>query len=168
MGVATIPNPIKIPKYNFFAWRGQSQWVRKLDDDFLFLLRGDIQLADNLVPLEQFRLGGASSVRGYRRDVNLSDSGLFASAELRIPVLQSNQLDGVIQLVPFFDLGLPWDKDDVILAIDSLISVGIGLNLNVGNRFNARLDYGIPLTDTQVNGDSLQEDGVTFSLGYGF
>ncbi len=31
---------------------------------------------------------------------------------------------------------------------------------NTGDRFNARLDYRIPLTDTQVNGDSLQEDGV--------
>lgn len=156
------------PDSTFFAWRGQSQWVRKLDDDFLFLLRGDIQIADNLVPLEQFRLGGATSVRGYRRDISLSDSGMFASAELRVPVLRINKLDGVVQLVPFFDLGLPWNGEDREVNIDSLASVGIGLNFSAGNRFNARLDYGIPLSDNPVNGDSLQEDGVTFSLDYGF
>ena len=156
------------PDSTFLAWRGQSQWARKLDDDFLFLLRGDIQISDNLVPLEQFRLGGATSVRGYRRDVSLSNSGLFASAELRVPVLRINKLDGVVQLVPFFDLGLPWNDKESANNIDSLISVGMGLNFNAGDRFNARLDYGIPLTDTKVNGDSLQEDGITFSLGYSF
>ena len=156
------------PDSNFVAWRGQYQWARQLDKDFLFLLRGEIQLADKLVPLEQFRLGGATSVRGYRRDVSLSNSGLFASAELRIPVLRMNKLDGLLQIIPFIDLGLPWGRNNEAVDIDSLVSVGMGLNFNAGDRFNARVDYGIPLTNAEINGNSLQENGVTFSLGYGF
>ncbi len=156
------------PDSTFLAWRGQSKWVRQLDDDFLFLVRGDIQLANNLVPLEQFRLGGSTNVRGYRRDISLSDSGIFASAELRTPVLRINKLDGVVQLVPFFDLGLPWSGDNATVDVDFLVALGMGLNFSAGERFNARLDYGIPLTNTKVDGDSLQENGVTFSLGYGF
>lgn len=156
------------PDGQFLAWRGQSQWARQLDDDFIFLLRGDIQLANDLVPLEQFRLGGASSVRGYRRDVSLSDSGFFTSAELRVPVLRIQKLDGVLQLAPFVDLGLPWGGDNAVIDVDSLVSIGMGLNFNAGNRFNARLDYGIPLTDIEVEGESLQEDGLTFSLGHSF
>ncbi len=156
------------PDSNFVAWRGQYQWARQLDKDFLFLLRGEIQLADKLVPLEQFRLGGATSIRGYRRDVSLSNSGLFASAELRIPVLRMNKLDGLLQIIPFIDLGLPWNGNNEAVDIDSLISVGMGLNFNAGDRFNARVDYGIPLTNAEINGNSLQENGVTFSLGYGF
>ena len=156
------------PDGQFFAWRGQSQWARQLDDDFVLLLRGDIQLANDLLPLEQFRLGGASSVRGYRRDVSLSDSGLFASAELRVPLGRIQKLDGVFQLVPFVDFGLPWGVDNAVVEVDSLLSIGMGLNFNAGDRFNARLDYGIPLTDIQVEGDSLQEDGLTFSLGHNF
>lgn len=156
------------PDGQFFAWRGQSQWARQLDDDFVFLLRGDIQLASDLVPLEQFRLGGANSVRGYRRDFSLSDSGFFTSAELRIPVLRIQKLDGVFQLVPFVDFGLPWGVDNAVVDIDSLASIGIGLNFKAGNRFNARLDYGIPLTDIEVEGESLQEAGLTFSLGHSF
>jgi hemolysin activation/secretion protein len=156
------------PDSSFLAWRGQSKWVRQLDDDFLFLVQGDIQLANNLVPLEQFRLGGSGSVRGYRRDISLSDSGILASAELRTPVLRINKLDGVVQLVPFFDLGLPWSGDNATVDVDFLVSLGMGLNFTAGERFNARLDYGIPLTDIKVDGDSLQENGVTFSLGYSF
>ncbi len=156
------------PDSTFFAWRGQYQWARQLDKDFLFLFRGEVQLADNLVPLEQFRLGGATSVRGYRRDVSLSNSGFFASSELRIPVVRINKLDAVLQVIPFFDLGLPWNRDNASVDLDSLISVGMGLNFKAGNRFNARLDYGIPLTNAEVNGNSLQEDGVTFSLDYSF
>ena len=156
------------PDGQFLAWRGQSQWARQLDDDLVFLLRGDLQFANDLVPLEQFRLGGASSVRGYRRDVSLSDSGFFTSAELRVPVLRIQKLDGVLQLAPFVDFGLPWGDDNAVVEIDSLVSIGMGLNFNAGNRFNARLDYGIPLTDIKVEGDSLQEDGLTFSLGHSF
>ena len=156
------------PDGQFLAWRGQSQWARQLDDDFMFLLRGDIQFANNLLPLEQFRLGGANSVRGYRRDVSLSDSGLFTTAELRVPFARIQKLDGVFQLVPFVDFGLPWGGNNAVVEIDSLVSVGMGLNFNAGDRFNARLDYGIPLTDIEVDGDSLQEDGLTFSLSNSF
>ena len=156
------------PDGQFFAWRGQSQWARQLDRDFILLLRGDIQFANNLLPLEQFRLGGASTVRGYRRDVSLSDSGLFTSAELRIPFGRIQKLDGVFQLVPFVDFGLPWGGDSAVVEIDSLLSIGMGLNFNAGERFNARLDYGIPLTDVKADGDSLQENALTFSLGHNF
>ncbi|MFH7025590.1 MAG: ShlB/FhaC/HecB family hemolysin secretion/activation protein [Heteroscytonema crispum UTEX LB 1556] len=51
------------PDSNFFSWRGQGQWVRLLSPDTLFLVRGDVQLADRaLVPTEQFGLGGLGSV----------------------------------------------------------------------------------------------------------
>ena len=157
------------PDSTFFAWRGQSQWVRRLDEDFLFLLRGDVQLSGGgLVPLEQFRVGGANSVRGYRQDLSLGDNGLFASAELRIPVLRFNNIDGLVQITPFFDVGTVWNNDDLEIANTTLPSLGVGLNFSMGNRFNARLDWGIPLTEVENKGDSLQEDGVHFSLNYSF
>ena len=71
-------------------------------------------------------------------------------------------------VVPFFDFGLPWGGDGSISEIDSLAAIGMGLNFNAGDKFNARLDYGIPLTDIKVEENSLQENGVTFSLDYSF
>ena len=158
------------PDSSFFAWRGQGQWVRRLDRDFLFLLRGDVQLSTSaLVPLEQFRVGGFDSVRGYRQDLLLGDNGLFASAELRIPILRIPSLDGVVQLTPFFDIGTIWNKEERIeIENDVLPSVGLGLNFSAGERFNARLDWGIPLVDIDIDSGTLQEDGIYFSINYNF
>ncbi|VEP14247.1 Hemolysin activation/secretion protein [Hyella patelloides LEGE 07179] len=158
-----------IPDSTFFSWRGQSQWVRRLDEDFLFLLRGDIQLSSTeLVPLEQFRVGGFDSVRGYRQDFALGDNGLFASAEIRIPLFHLRKIDGVVQLTPFIDMGTIWNSDDLEIDNDFLASIGIGLNFSAGNGFNARLDWGIPLVDVDTQGDSLQEDGLYFTLNWSF
>lgn len=154
---------------SFFAWRGQSQWVRRLDEDFLFLLRGDVQLSSSeLVPLEQFRVGGVSSVRGYRQDYALGDNGLFTSAEVRIPLFRIRRIGGVMQLTPFVDLGTIWNSDETDIDNDFLAAVGIGLNFSAGNGFNARLDWGIPLVDVDSQGDSLQEDGVYFTINWNF
>lgn len=155
------------PDSSFFAWRGQGQWVRRLDEDFLFLLRGDIQLAtSSLVPLEQFRVGGFNSVRGYRQDLVLGDSGMFASAELRIPIVRIPAVDGLVQLTPFFDIGTVWNNDDLEIENDILPSVGIGLNFSAGDRFSARIDWGIPLVEVDLDSKSLQEDGIYFSINY--
>ncbi len=157
------------PDSTFFAWRGQTQWVRRLGDDFLLLLQGDIQLAGSgLVPLEQFRAGGVDSVRGYRQDLILGDNGIFTSAELRIPLFRIDKIGGLVQLAPFFDLATVWNSDDVEIEDSTLPAVGVGLNFKAGDNFNARLDWGIPLTSVDAEGSSLQEDGVYFSLDYNF
>ncbi|MEM9275615.1 MAG: ShlB/FhaC/HecB family hemolysin secretion/activation protein [Cyanobacteria bacterium P01_F01_bin.143] len=157
------------PDSLFLAWRGQSQWIRRLDEDFLLVLRGDLQLAStDLVPVEQFRIGGVNSVRGYRQDFALADSGLTAGAEMRIPLFRIRKLDGIMHLTPFVDLGSIWNTSDVDIDTDFLASVGLGLNFSTGSGLNARIDWGIPLVDVETRGDSLQEDGIHFSLDFGF
>ncbi|WP_019505635.1 ShlB/FhaC/HecB family hemolysin secretion/activation protein [Pleurocapsa sp. PCC 7319] len=157
------------PDSTFFAWRGQSQWVRELDEDLLLLLRGDAQLSGgSLVSLEQFRIGGVSSARGYRQDLSLGDNGLFASAELRIPILRLRKIDGLVQIAPFIDIGTVWNNDEVEIANTTLPSLGVGLNFATGTNFNARLDWGIPIVNIDNEGDSLQEDGIYFSIDYNF
>ena len=93
----------------FVAWRGQAQWLRRLgqNPDTLFLLRGDVQLAnDSLLSFESFGLGGASTVRGYRQNALRTDSGMFASAELWLPVFKTRDRNFVVQLTPFLDAGM--------------------------------------------------------------
>lgn len=156
------------PDSRFFAWRGQAQWVRLLAPDTLLLVRGDLQLADRaLVPVEQFGLGGLQSIRGYRQDALLTDNGIFGSVEVRIPIARLPQLQGLVQLTPFIDVGSGWnlsgraDPDPQTLA-----SVGLGLRLQLGNSLNARLDWGIPLVSIDGEKRSLQEQGVYFSIFY--
>jgi hemolysin activation/secretion protein len=161
------------PDSTFFAWQGQTQWVRRLDEDFLLVLRGNLQLSSGaLVSLEQFRLGGIDSVRGYRQDLLLGDNGLFTSAEIRIPIIRFSSIDAVVQLTPFFDLGTVWNSDELKIDNEILSSIGFGLNFSpsglLRDRFSARLDWGIPLINLNNENNSLQENGVYFSINYNF
>ncbi|WP_199336657.1 ShlB/FhaC/HecB family hemolysin secretion/activation protein [Oscillatoria sp. FACHB-1407] len=155
------------PDGRFFSWRGQGQWVRLLAPDTLFLLRGEVQLADSsLVSLEQFGLGGQTTVRGYRQDTLLTDNGVLVSAEVRLPILRSRRLDGVLQIVPFIDFGSGWNANDPQPDPRTLLSAGLGLQWQMQDTLTARIDWGIPLVDVSQEGDTWQENGVYFSIVY--
>lgn len=158
------------PDGKFVAWRGQVQWLRQLksSSNINLLLRSDIQLStDDLVSLERFSLGGAESVRGYRQDALLGDSGILTSAEVRIPFYRWSDNRSSLSAVPFVDFGTTWsNSDDRNQEEDTVASLGLGLRLDIFETLNARLDYGIPLIEVEDNDDSLQEKGLYFSLEY--
>ncbi|MDZ7956944.1 MAG: ShlB/FhaC/HecB family hemolysin secretion/activation protein [Aulosira sp. DedQUE10] len=157
------------PDGQFFAWRGQAQWVRLLAPETLFLVRGDIQLADRLLlASEQIGLGGVASVRGYRQDQILADNGFLATAELRYPVLRIPEVKGLLQITPFLDFGTAWNISQpgrTALNPDTIASAGIGLLWQQTN-LTARFDWGIPLGIDISNKNTWQENGLYFSIVY--
>jgi hemolysin activation/secretion protein len=154
------------PDSRFFSWRGQGQWLRQVAPETVFLVKGDVQLSgDSLVPLEQFGLGGQMTVRGFRQDALLTDSGALLSAEFRLPIARSSKL-GTLQLVPFVDVGTGWNLSSATPSPSTLVGAGLGLLWKAGDRVNARLDWGIPLTSLKGDRRSLQENGVYFSVNY--
>jgi hemolysin activation/secretion protein len=155
------------PDGQFFAWRGQGQYLRLLAPDTILLLRTDAQITTNpLVPLEQFALGGIGSVRGYRQDLFLADNGFLASAEVRLPIARIPDWNSVIQIAPFFDVGTVWNLESSNPDPQTLTSLGLGLIWQIDNRFTARLDWGIPLVDVNRDKETLQEKGLVFSVEY--
>ncbi|WP_208099036.1 ShlB/FhaC/HecB family hemolysin secretion/activation protein [Nostoc sp. 106C] len=156
------------PDSRFFSWQGQAQWARLLAPETLLLIRANTQLASGaLLPLEQLGLGGIDSVRGYRQDYLLTDNGAFASAEVQVPILRLPQIDSILQVIPFVDFGVAWnnsnrDNPDP----NTLASVGLGLRWTQGDRFTARLDWGIPLVPVESRDNTWQENGLYFSLIY--
>jgi len=160
-------NDASQPDGQFFAWRGRGQWVRRLGSDVLLSVKGDTQLAANpLLSSEQFGLGGVGTVRGYRSNSLLTDSGWLASAEVQVPVVRIPKWDSTIKLVPFLDMGGGWNLGVQEQPETSrLMSTGVGVLWDLGDRFRARLDWGFPLTSIEGNdGESLQEKGINFSV----
>lgn len=167
LDATTNDNP---PDGRFFEWRSQGQYVRLLAPDTLFVFRSAFQLStDPLVPLEQLTLGGLNSVRGYRQDFFLTDNGIFASAEVRLPILRVSEIDGLLQIAPFIDYGTGWNDQDNPIATPSpntLVSIGLGLIWQMGDRLNARLDWGLPLTEFKIQGNTLSQQSLYFSVNY--
>ncbi len=166
---ATV-NHNNLPDSRFISWRGQVQYLRSLAPNLIWLLRSDIQLANqSLLAQEQFSLGGASTIRGYRQDALLGDNGMLISTELRIPVLTISDWDMIVQLIPFLDWGTVWNQEkieEMSLDYNTLFSTGLGLRLQIKENFTAQMDWGIPLIDIKTQGQSLQENGIHFLVQF--
>ena len=159
-------NEGSIPDGQFFSWVGQFQWVQSLGD-VISIVRLSTQLTpDPLLPIEQFGIGGVDTVRGYLLNQRIGDSGVAASLEFRIPIVQQPQGIGVIQLAPFFDAGAVWNANGQVLPPSSLFSLGLGLRWQRDPWLSASLYWGIPLTSVDRGSDSLQSSGIYFSVQF--
>ena len=125
-----------------------------------------LQVADRpILPFEQFGLGGGESVRGYRQDALLSDSGLFASAEARFPIARFAK-DSLLQVAPFVDVGTVWNNSPAQVAPQTLLSTGLGLRYQFSDRLTAKVEWGIPLISLPGVKRTWQENGIYFSFIY--
>lgn len=160
------------PDSRFLSWRGRAQFAKLFAPDSLLLIRGDVQLSDRpLVPNEQIGIGGQATVRGYRQNSLLTDNGWLASAELRLPILRIPEIEGLLQVSPFFDIGQGWNHPDSPAEDpdpDLISGAGLGLIWQQGDYLNVRLDWGIPLSriDYDVDEGTLQESGIYFSVTF--
>ncbi|MEB3216186.1 MAG: ShlB/FhaC/HecB family hemolysin secretion/activation protein [Nostocales cyanobacterium 94392] len=147
----------------FFIWLGQFQWVQQVSPKTLMIAKINAQLTpDGLLPIEKISLGGVDTVRGYRQNELVTDNGILGSVELRLPLTSDNSL----QIRPFFDIGTVWNNKAENPDPQTVAGLGLGLSWQPRRDLFLQLDYGIPLIAVEDQGDSLQENGVYFSLRY--
>lgn len=150
------------PDGQFFSWLGQFQWVQQISPRIVLISRVAAQLTpDSLLSLERFSLGGIDTVRGYRQNELVSDNGIVGSLELRIPLTKNPSL---LQLTPFVEMGRAWNRGNA--DRQTISSIGAGLRWLITPKLDLRLDYGIPLVSRNNSGNSLQDNGIYFSLRY--
>jgi hemolysin activation/secretion protein len=132
------------------------QRAQKLPWNFSLLISGSAQFAGgNLLASEQFSLGGASTVRGYKESVANGDEGWLASAELRTPPVSLfkwahlEKWTDELQFLAFYDMGgvsnvdlLPGEDAHLDLA-----SFGAGVRYKVNTWLSVKFDYGWQLKD---------------------
>jgi hemolysin activation/secretion protein len=148
----------------FFSWLGQFQWVQQVSPRLVLLTRINAQLTpDSLLSLEKFTLGGLDTVRGYRQNQLVADNGVLGAIELRIPVTANPRM---LQLTPFIEIGTGWNNRSENPNPSFIASLGLGMEWQVFRGLDARLDYGIPLVGLKEQGNSLQDNGLYFSLRY--
>ncbi|MDZ4834461.1 MAG: BamA/TamA family outer membrane protein [Candidatus Melainabacteria bacterium] len=122
----------------------------------------------------QYRLGGWNGLRGYRQfsDLGTGTAMLMATAEIRhaLPFASSTNVGRLInkhvQAAAFFDVGQVTGNgmSNSLLSRSNMgASVGLGLRVKVPMVGLVRLDYGLPLIQSVLNG------GLTprFTVGFG-
>ena len=149
----------------FFSWLGQAQWTQALNQDrnLLLVTRLASQLSpDSLLPLKQFTLGGVGTVRGYRQNQEVGDNAVVGTIETYVPLIDDSIGSSELNLIPFFDGGTVWNNDGDRSQV--LASLGLALDWQFKEFLLLRVDWGVPLVNTSDRGDSLQDNGFSFSI----
>ena len=160
-------NSGNLPSGKFFAWLGQFQWARRLGEDWGELIfRADTQLTnDNLFTMEQFSVGGALSVRGYRENQIVRDYGYDISLEYRYPLIKDPSGRSILAIAPFVDGGgaknndLPNGPNPTFLY-----SAGAGLRWDPIPKVHAQVYWGHGFRSVDNDDNTLQDDGVHFLI----
>ena len=166
---ATV-NPAPLPDGQFFSWLGQAQRVQRLNDDHLLIISADVQITpDPLLSSEKFVIGGAQTVRGYRQNLLGGDNGFRVSVEDRIALQRNEAGLPTLQLAPFVDMGSVWNagsNPSPAPVQGFVMGLGLGLIWEPTPQINLRVDYGLPLVNPPSRGNSWQEQGIYFQMGY--
>jgi hemolysin activation/secretion protein len=168
MGATVNGNP-GLPSGKFFAWLGQFQWVRRLNDlDSQLILRADAQLTrDALFAVEQFAVGGRYTVRGYRENTFVRDNALVLSLEARVPLVRNAPWADYLELAPFVDYGKARNaKSPAGDGAPHISSAGIGLRWGtripgaIPLRPQLEVYWGRALRNIETAGGNLQDKGI--------
>jgi hemolysin activation/secretion protein len=158
-----------VPDSRFFVWLGQGQYIRNLDRrETQLVLRAAIQWTpDVLLPLERYAVGGVATVRGYRENELVGDSGYVASVELRYPLWRGalwRSPANLLQVAVFTDFGSAWGHG-LFDRRQDLFSAGAGLRLNMNDRLRAEF-YLAHAFEEPLPKDSYdwQDDGIHFMV----
>ncbi len=164
---------VTIPNAGFVSWTGQAQRVQVLSTDALLVVSLDSQLSANpLLPSQQFTIGGAQSLRGFRQNARSGDNGVRFSLETRITAIRDQESKrSLLQISPFIDLGAIWNSGlnpTPSLSQNFLAAGGLSVTIEPISRLVLRLDAAIPFINLQERGNNLQDAAVYFSTSYQF
>ena len=151
---------------NFLSWSGQLQYIKRLNTSG-HQIQGRLsgQWSNSpLLSLEQFSLGGARTVRGYRENQLVRDTGINLSLEYRLPVWRSRSDREWVQLAPFFDVGAGWNRSSTVGSPHSIASAGLGLIVTPTESITGELYWGHGFREFDSTRRDLQDAGIHFRL----
>lgn len=139
----------------FFKYNGNLTRIHSFGKGIVGIFRAACQLTDDrLPPIEQFQVGGSSTVRGYSEGLLIGDNGYLFSAELRFPLPFLPKQVGKLKLrdrirgLVFVDHGAAFVDDGDITSPhhnNYLTSVGMGLRGSITKYLSGRVDWGFAL-----------------------
>ncbi|MGZ6037866.1 MAG: ShlB/FhaC/HecB family hemolysin secretion/activation protein [Phenylobacterium sp.] len=161
------------PKRHFDVLLAQVNYARRLSSEGLeFRARLTAQTADSVLYAgERLSAGGGTTVRGYRENLLLADSGLIGSLELARPIhlgaarAGTGRFDwGAFTLTGFVD-GAQLRNYRPPQPGDGIYGVGAAVAWTPSDALSAQLTWGHALNKVDISGaKDLQDRGLYFSL----
>lgn len=150
------------------VWLGQAQYAHRiLDNGAQFILRLNVQDSPHrLLAMEGMSIGGINTVRGYRENQLVRDTGAVTNVELDFPVVADGENRFSLNLAPFFDHGRAQNKGETPTVISSvglatrLRWQGLAVNLAVASRRQHPANI--------TGGSNLQDKGIHLQVSYSF
>jgi len=109
----------------------------------------------NLMPTEQYGLGGYNTVRGYDERVANGDNAWVVNVEFRTPpgsiakIFDNQEIDDRIQFLGFWDYGfVGFNNAQPGQSSTYLMGVGPGLRYNIDRFVSVQFDWGFQLMQT--------------------
>jgi len=148
-------------------WRYHKQWAMHNT------LRGQIA-SINLLPSEEYGVGGYNTVRGYKERLINGDNVFIWNFEMRSPptnvikcLLKNSKVKDELQLLLFFDYGLAGVKQPISgqNKTEYLMSAGPGIRYSIVPYLTFRSDWGFQLHHLNLSGPN-QRLHFALILGY--
>ncbi|HSV54015.1 MAG TPA: ShlB/FhaC/HecB family hemolysin secretion/activation protein [Burkholderiaceae bacterium] len=168
-GVTGLAGAPEVPARQYGVWLGQAQYARQIQEQGAQVVaRLNVQHARHRLPgLDQLAIGGVNTVRGFRENQLIRDTGVILSLELDYPLVRQFGSGFNMSLVPFYDYGRGKNRG---AAADSLSSVGLATRMR-WQGFNVDLALAKRLahpSSVNSSGGTLQDKGFHFRVAYQF
>lgn len=168
-----INDRIRDEDMNFTKVNADAYYIHYLPWGIIGTLKAGGQYTDNNIPyVEQYQIGGISSVRGYSESLLMASSAYYTSLEMLFPIpfLPENidvpfsngekkfRLRDSIKFAAFIDHGGIFPHEGKSGRINYLLSDGVGLRVALSKHLSARFYVGFPL----MNRGTYHESDVRF------
>jgi hemolysin activation/secretion protein len=138
--------------------------AQKLPKSWKVLAKGKAQLAaSNLIPSEQFSLGGAQTIRGYDEKAVGGDNALCANLEITTPSIApigtwAPKVKDSLAFLGFIDTGYAWYHEEVAGKPESqsLLGIGSGVRYSIASYLTSSIDVGFPIVKVQNDSGDLR------------
>lgn len=145
----------------FAKYNGDAFYVRYFKNGIILTAKAGVQAMPQDVPfIEQYQIGGISTVRGYSESLLLGQSAYFGSLEALFPIpflpkditiptkndkKKTFKIRDNIKFATFFDNGAVFRTDEKVTNNNFLSSVGFGLRMSLSKYLTARVYWGFGL-----------------------
>jgi len=144
--------------------------IQRLPASMYLILRTNGQWTDDtLTSVEEFRAGGAYSVRGYPESDAVGDYGYNLSAELNTPVPflpndreiphAKKKVGDAVRMVVFVDGAKTTFRErtsETSVKDSFLLGAGLGVRVNLAENIALQLDFGWPIGDDSSEKNRIQ------------